>query len=428
MEVPPEPAPSLASSPWNRGEVAYAIALFVAAVGAVSLAIAARGTILPNHGADEALFFLLYGLFTISIGYQHPTQGYYSFDRVAQVASILVLGPVDAAWINGLASLIYPWHRLWKGVPLHRVACAALNNAGLMTLTILGSGYLYTALGGDVPVLDVTGFSGASLVLLLLSMQILNDAGMLGLLWVGRRSFDGFFNSFSYALELGAGATAVLVAVVYNSMDTGVFVLLLAVISLGMLALQRFAKLRQKLERLVEERTKLLWEKTQDLEEQATRDNLTGLFNRRFADQYLAGQLGAAKQPDQPLTVALADIDLFKQINDRHSHATGDKVLRHVATILRDRCRRTDIVARYGGEEFLLCFPQTDLRSAEALCEQLRTAIATTNWSLYGVGIGVTISFGIAEHWPGSSPDTLLDRADRLLYQAKHDGRNRVVA
>jgi diguanylate cyclase (GGDEF)-like protein len=266
------------------------------------------------------------------------------------------------------------------------------------------------------------------LVLLLLTMQLLNDAGMLGLLWVGRRSFDGFFSAFSYALELGAGATAVLVAVVYNSLDTGVFLLLLAVISLGMLALQRFAKLRQKLERLVEERTKRLWEKTQELEEQATRDNLTGLFNRRYADQYLARQLEAAKQLDQPLTVALADIDLFKQINDRHSHATGDKVLRHVAGILRDRCRKTDIVARYGGEEFVLCFPQTGLRSAEALCEQLRTAIATTNWSQYGVGIGVTISFGIAEHWPGSSPDALLDRADRLLYRAKHDGRNRVVA
>jgi diguanylate cyclase (GGDEF)-like protein len=428
MDVPPEPAPSLASSAWNRGEAAYAIALFVAAAGAVSLAIASRGTILPNHGADEALFFLLYGIFTISIGYQHPKQGYYSFDRVSQVASILVFGPLDAAWINGLASLIYPWHRLWKGVPLHRVAYASLNNSGLMTLTILGSGYLYTTLGGDVPLLGITGFSAASLVLLLLTMQLLNDAGMLGLLWVGRRSFDGFFNAFSYALELGAGATAVLVAVVYNTLDTGVFVLLLAVISLGMLALQRFAKLRQKLERLVEERTKRLWEKTQELEEQAIRDNLTGLFNRRYADRYLAAQLEAAKTLDQPLTVALADIDLFKQINDRHSHATGDKVLRHVAGILRDRCRKTDIVARYGGEEFVLCFPQTDLRSAEALCEQLRAAIATTNWSQYGVGIGVTISFGIAEHWPGSSPDTLLDRADRLLYRAKHDGRNRVVA
>jgi diguanylate cyclase (GGDEF)-like protein len=427
MDLPPDSVPSPASA-WNRAEKAYAIALFVTAVGALSLAIAQRGSVLPDHGADIALLFLVYGVFTISIGYQHPNLGYYSFDRVAQVASILVLGPVDAAWINGLASLIYPWHRLWRGVPPRTVIWAALNNSGLMTLIILASGYLYTVLGGDVPLLGIPGWSVASLVLLVLSMQVLNDAGMLGLLWVGRRSLVGFFNGFSYALELGAGAAAVLVAVVYNSMDDGVFVLLLAVLSLGMLALQRFATMRQKLEAIVEERTKSLLEKTQELEQQATRDNLTGLFNRRYADQYIARQLASAQQHAQPLTVALADIDLFKQINDRHSHATGDAVLRRVAEILRDRCRKTDMVARYGGEEFLICFPQTDLRSAGVLCEQLRMAIASTNWSIWGLGVGVTISFGIAEHWAGSSPDALLDRADRHLYRAKNDGRNRVVA
>jgi diguanylate cyclase (GGDEF)-like protein len=428
MDVPPETSPTPTSSAWNRAEVAYAVLLFVVAGGAVALAIASRGTILPSHGADVALFFLLYGVFTISIGYQHPTQGYYSFDRVSQVASILVLGPVDAAWINGLASLVYPWHRLWTGVPLRRVVCASLNNSGLMTLTILASGYLYTTLGGAVPLLGITGWSAAQLVVLVLCMQLLNDAGMLGLLWVGRRSFEGFFNGFSYALELGAGASAVLVAVVYNSMDAGVFLLLLAVLSLGMLALQRFAKMRQKLEAIVAERTKRLLEKTQELEEQATRDNLTGLFNRRYADQYVERHLTSATQLAQPFTVALADIDLFKQINDRHSHAAGDAVLRGVAGILRDRCRNTDVVARYGGEEFLICFPHTDVRSARALCEQLRATIEGTNWSHCGVGVGVTISFGIAEHWEGASPDALLDRADRLLYRAKNDGRNRVVA
>jgi diguanylate cyclase (GGDEF)-like protein len=428
MDVPHEPAPSLASSPWNRAEIAYAIALFVAAVGALSFAIASRGTILPDHGADVALFFLAYGVFTISIGYHQPQQGYYSFDRVSQIASILVLGPVDAAWINGLASLIYPWHRLFKGVPPGKVLCAALNNSGLMTLIILGAGHLYTALGGDVPLLGITGWSPATLVLLVLGMQLLNDAGMLGLLWVGGRSVAGFFNGFSYALELGAGATAVLVAVVYNSMALGVFVLLLAVLSVGMIALQRFANMRQKLESIVDERTKSLLEKTLELEQQATRDNLTGLYNRRYADQYVARELDVAKRHAQPFTVAIADIDLFKQINDRHSHATGDAVLRRVAQVLRDRCRKTDMVARYGGEEFLICFPHTELRAAGILCEELRTAIETTNWSQWGVGIAVTISFGIAQDWTGSSPDALLDTADRALYRAKNDGRNRVVA
>ncbi len=128
------------------------------------------------------------------------------------------------------------------------------------------------------------------------------------------------------------------------------------------------------------------------------------------------------------MTVALADIDLFKQINDLHSHATGDEVLRRVAAVLRERCRAADVLARYGGEEFLICLPNTELREAHLLCEQLRTAIESANWAAFGLAAGVTISFGIAEHKAGTSPDRLVGRADRLLYQAKNSGRNRVVA
>lgn len=186
--------------------------------------------------------------------------------------------------------------------------------------------------------------------------------------------------------------------------------------------------MRQRLEAIVEERTQRLREKTLELEEQATRDNLTGLYNRRYADQFVARQLELARTHSRPLTVAVADIDLFKQINDRHSHATGDMVLRHVAELLRGHCRGPDMVARYGGEEFLICFPQTDVRTASAVCEQLRTTIESTNWSRWGLGICVTISFGIAELRSDASADALLDRADRLLYRAKDAGRNRVVA
>jgi diguanylate cyclase (GGDEF)-like protein len=428
MDAGLEPVPQAAPHEWNRAEIAYAITLFVVAAALLAFAIARTGEVLPNHGAGVALFFLCYGLFTITIGYQDPNLGYYSFDRVSQVASILVLGPVDAAWINGLASLIYPWHRLWKNVPLRNVVFASLNNSGLMTLIILASGLLYTTLGGEVPLLDMTGGSIATLVLLVLSMQLLNDAGMLGLLRIGRRSLAGFFNAFSYALELGSGATAVLVALVYNTMAAGVFVLLLVVLTLGMLALRQFADMRHKLERIVEERTRSLREKTYELERQATRDNLTGLFNRRYADRYLEQQVESAKRHQQHFTVALADIDLFKQINDLHSHATGDAVLQRVATILVERCRKTDIIARYGGEEFLVCFPHTDLRQAKALCEELRSAIENGNWSHLGLAVGVTISFGIAEYRADSSAHSLVNRADRQLYAAKDNGRNLVVA
>ena len=87
---------------------------------------------------------------------EHPKFGYVSFDRVAQVSSILVLGPVDAAWISGLASLVYPWHRLRKGVPLRSVVSAALTNSGLMTLMVLAGGLLYVTLGGPSPLVHLT--------------------------------------------------------------------------------------------------------------------------------------------------------------------------------------------------------------------------------------------------------------------------------
>src|SRR6185369_12846325 len=103
-----------------------------------------------------AAFFLLYGLFTISVGYQQPNLSYYSFDRVAQVASILVLGPWTAALINGLASFLFPWHRLLKGVPRRHVLLAALNNSGLMATIVLVAGSAYTALGGPIPLTHLT--------------------------------------------------------------------------------------------------------------------------------------------------------------------------------------------------------------------------------------------------------------------------------
>src|SRR5690606_14928697 len=151
-------------------------------------------------------------------------------------------------------------------------------------------------------------------------------------------------------------------------------------------------------------------------------------FNRRYADAWLAQQLQVEARHPRQLTVALADIDHFKQINDHHSHATGDEVLRRVAAILHMRCRATDMVARWGGEEFLFCFPGTALREAQHLCESLRLAVAGADWSDLGMDRGVTLSFGLASSTPGTSLEALLREADTRLYSAKNSGRNRVVA
>src|SRR5690606_28925094 len=340
MESPAPVAMGLRSDVW------YALTLFSAAALAVWAGIESQGGVLQIHEADVAAFFLVYGLVTISIGYPHPHFGYYSFDRVSQVASILVLGPVDAAWINGLASLLYPWHRLFKGVSASDVLVASINNSGMMALMILISGTIYTMLGGDVPLLALTPKNLLLLFVLVGTMQLLNDLAMLGALRATGGSPKNFFNLFSVGLELGSAATAVLVALVFNAMDMPTLVLLLGVLTLGMLAIRQFANMRQQLERLVEERTRDLQAKTLELERQATRDTLTGLYNRRYADDFLARHLSGASRPGR-LVIAMADIDFFKRINDGHSHVIGDKVLRRVAEILRARCRKTDMIARY---------------------------------------------------------------------------------
>src|SRR5688572_7478025 len=268
MEPRTENPPQRPAS-WPHAQVIYVIALFTSAWTLVAIALASSD-VLPLNGAEiaSAAFFFAYGLFTISMGYQHPNLGYYSFDRVAQVASILVLGPVLAAVINGLASFVYPWHRLKKGKPLREVFYAALNNSGLMASIILAGGAAYSALGGPVPLTSLTGPAIGALLVLVLAMQVLNDAGMLALYALGKRNLSGFFHGFSYALELGAGATAVLVALIYNTMGLEVFLLTLAVLSVGMLALRQFADMRHKLEMLVAERTQKLEEKTRELEVQ----------------------------------------------------------------------------------------------------------------------------------------------------------------
>jgi diguanylate cyclase (GGDEF)-like protein len=186
--------------------------------------------------------------------------------------------------------------------------------------------------------------------------------------------------------------------------------------------------MRQTLEHLVDERTKALQEKTAELELLATRDKLTGLFNRRYADAYLDQLFRETGFGARRFTIALADIDFFKQINDRHSHPIGDQVLKRVADTLRAQCRDADTIARYGGEEFLFCFPDTGLAGGNQLCEQLRAAVERDDWRALGLGSAVTISFGVAERHRDSTLRSLLETADLRLYEAKKRGRNLVIA
>ncbi len=410
----------------RAGEALYGGLLF--AGGVATLALALPGSAAAAQDWPLLLFFLLFGLFTISIGYAHPVFGYVSFDRVAQVSSILVLGPVDAAWINGLASLIYPWHRLRNGIPLRTVALAALTNAGLMSLMVLASGLMYVAIGGPVPLGHLELQSFGAVVLMLVAMQVINEAGMMGLVRMRGQPARDSLSLFDTATELTAGLIAVLVAIVWNRMEIEVFLLLLAVLVAGMLALKRFAEMRLRLERLVGERTEALQEKTQQLERLAARDTLTGLYNRRHADEFLIREIARARREGHAISVALADIDHFKRINDDHSHGIGDRVLERVARVFTGLVRGSDLVARYGGEEFLFCFIGAGEIEAARICEKLRLAVEGEDWSGLGPELRVTMSVGLAFCDTDAEASALLAHADASLYQAKRLGRNRVVA
>jgi len=426
MKKPPQLDTNQSTSLW-RPEFILAVILFVGGICALAYASRDSGILQAEYSWGTALFFLVFGLFTILMGYARPGYGHISFDRVAQVSSILVLGPVDAAWIAGLASFIYPWHRVWNGVPISQVLTASIHNAGMMTLVIISCGTFYQFLGGPIPLLGLSLTTAGMLLLLLLSMQVSNDGIMAFRMYLMRSNPSTLLNVFSDGVELAAGLLAILVAIVFVRLELSVFILLLFAMSLGMLVLKQFAEMRNKLEVLVDERTEELRLKSLELEQQATHDKLTGLLNRRFADDYLQREIDNSHRHNRDFTIALADIDHFKQINDTHSHAVGDAVLRRVAEILTNRCRKTDVVARYGGEEFLLCFPDTNVAFAEQICSQIRSAVEREDWSDIGRNIRITISFGIAEIGNDSRRTTILNDADTRLYKAKKKGRNLVV-
>jgi diguanylate cyclase (GGDEF)-like protein len=411
---------------FRRPEFIYSVALFAAASGALAVAVSRQGFVPPGTAPGLLAFFLVYALFTIFMGYTHPRVGYVSFDRVAQVAAILVLGPVAAAWINGAASLLYPWHRLWRGRTFADVLTASLHNAGLMSLMILVCGLLYQKLGGPAPLLGLGWRDALVLLFLLLSMQALNDLGMRVLMALEERKAPTEFSLFAFVVESGAGLGGILVALVINRMELSAVILLLLVMTLGMFSLMQLAHIRMRLEALVAERTRKLQQKSLELERMASHDPLTGLHNRRHADQYLEERIAEFDRYRRDFAIALVDLDDFKRVNDEHSHDTGDEVLRLVAQLLRERCRDTDLVSRYGGEEFLLCFPQAGMVAAREACEKIREAVESTEWELLVPGVRVTLSAGVATMRGGLSRRGLLGLADRALYEAKSGGRNQV--
>ena len=158
----------------------------------------------------------------------------------------------------------------------------------------------------------------------------------------------------------------------------------------------------------------------------ATHDDLTGLVNRRHMQELLENERMRLERSEQDWCVALIDLDHFKSVNDAHGHAIGDEVLRALSRHAHTLIRRTDVLARWGGEEFVLLLPNTPIGMATISLERLREHFHAHPLVVQGIELPVSFSAGLTEHLRGETVAQTLERADKLCYQAKTLGRNRV--
>lgn len=169
-----------------------------------------------------------------------------------------------------------------------------------------------------------------------------------------------------------------------------------------------------------------------DLEDKSQRDGLTGAYNRTYFDETLRREFNLAMQYNLPLTIAIIDLDHFKNVNDTYGHVAGDSLLATVVKTLFDQIRQDDTLSRYGGEEFALILPGTTLAASRTLISRLKDSIAAIAYKFDGgITIQITASIGVASYYENAThfqePRDLIKAADYALYAAKHAGRNQIM-
>jgi diguanylate cyclase len=254
---------------------------------------------------------------------------------------------------------------------------------------------------------------------------LLAAAGAMGLAWLLAGRVSAPLAAISRAAErIGAGEPGVPIPQArYGSELVGLSAALSRMTHQLVARERALAEVNGQLEARVTERTAQLAQANAHLDRLAHQDALTGLLNRRAADQLLTRELAHHRRHRRPLALLMVDIDHFKRINDSHGHAVGDRVLAAVAHAFGPVLRSSDAAARFGGEEFVVLLPETDAAGAVAVGEKLRAAIAALELAPVA---RVTVSVGAAVAAEGN-PQDLLRRADAALYEAKSGGRNRVV-
>ena len=168
----------------------------------------------------------------------------------------------------------------------------------------------------------------------------------------------------------------------------------------------------------------------QTLRRQVNTDPLTGLFNVRYFREALDAELERTRRTGLPTSLMMVDLDHFKRVNDTHGHENGNRVLLHVAELLRNQTRKLDICCRYGGEEFIIILPSTELMLANQVAERCRSLLEELPVELDDGQLQITASIGVAVCSDAGQlvASQLIEHADQCLYKAKHQGRNQVVS
>lgn len=178
-----------------------------------------------------------------------------------------------------------------------------------------------------------------------------------------------------------------------------------------------------KLEKLVEEKTRELTIRNEQLKKLSETDDLTGIYNRTRLKEYLSLELKKASRYESTFSIVLLDLDHFKKVNDTYGHLKGDYVLKEVANLVSSLIRSVDLFARWGGEEFVIVVFHQDKQSATVLAQKIREKIYSSDFD----GLKISASFGVTEYIPGDTEENIFERADEAMYKAKESGRNRVV-
>ncbi|GGK61541.1 GGDEF domain-containing protein [Amphritea balenae] len=188
---------------------------------------------------------------------------------------------------------------------------------------------------------------------------------------------------------------------------------------------KRYEQMNSRLEQM-EQQTQLMTEHIETERQRAMTDALTSLPNRAGYDDQIEAEFERWKRYQHHFSIVVADLDHFKRINDSFGHQAGDKVLKLIANVLTRKCRTTDFVARYGGEEFVILMPSTNAEKSAQGVDKIRKAIESSPFNFHGKPVQITMSFGVAEIQEGDTVESLFARADKALYSAKGNGRNRI--